>query len=71
MRELKAFRSHADGHNLAPELQNVEKQCDKRANLPVKSSPALACHNRFALLAVDENDPDHSMPGFRWQDEQF
>ena len=63
--------SYADGHSLASESQSAEKQSDKHANLPVKSSPALACHNRFALLAVEEDDVDRTIPGFMWQDEQF
>ena len=63
--------SYVDGHTFASEAQNVESQRDECANLPVKSSPALACHNRFALLAVEEDDFDRTMPGFMWQDEQF
>ena len=65
------FRSRVDGHILASRLQKVESQCDKRANLQTKSSPALACHNRSALLAVEGDEVDRVMPGFMWQDEQF
>ena len=71
MRGFNEIRSYANGHELASSVQNVESQCNKHANLPVKSSSALACRNRFAVLVVDDDDVDRTMQGFTWQDEQF